>query len=227
MLFRSRAATGGLRVTAGSGEAAQEETFDVVAVALPIDHLKEIVFEGPRLAASLGGHVAHHDHPAHYVRITVLFDRPFWRSWLREGFMMLDAFGGCCLYDESCRDPGATHGALGWLLGGDAALAMSGWDDDELVAAALASLPDTMEPARCRALEGRVHRWIGAVNAIPGGRSRLSIDRRHQPEPVEHPCLFLVGDYLFDSTMNGVLDSAEYVAGWIADLAAARRGACA
>jgi hypothetical protein len=26
----------------------------------------------------------------------------------------------------------------------------------------------------------------------------------------------LVGDYLFDSTINGVLDSAQYVAGWIA-----------
>jgi hypothetical protein len=44
----------------------------------------------------------------------------------------------------------------------------------------------------------------------------LSLDRRHCPEPAEHPNLFLVGDYLFDSTLNGVLDSAEYVARWIA-----------
>jgi hypothetical protein len=27
-----------------------------------------------------------------------------------------------------------------------------------------------------------------------------------------------VGDYLFDSTLNGVLDSADYVAGWLATL---------
>jgi hypothetical protein len=33
---------------------------------------------------------------------------------------------------------------------------------------------------------------------------------------VEHPNLFLVGDYLFDSTLNGVLDSADYVAAWLA-----------
>ncbi|MEY2724262.1 MAG: hypothetical protein RLZZ458_129, partial [Planctomycetota bacterium] len=37
-------------------------------------------------------------------------------------------------------------------------------------------------------------------------------DQRHRPEPVEHPRLFLTGDYLFDSTINGVMDSAESVA---------------
>jgi len=26
----------------------------------------------------------------------------------------------------------------------------------------------------------------------------------------------VVGDYLYDSTLNGVLDSAEHVAGWVA-----------
>ncbi len=29
------------------------------------------------------------------------------------------------------------------------------------------------------------------------------------PEPVDHPGLLLIGDYLFDSTLNGVLDSAR------------------
>ena len=29
--------------------------------------------------------------------------------------------------------------------------------------------------------------------------------------------LFVVGDYLFDSTINGVLDSADYVAEWLAE----------
>ena len=31
-----------------------------------------------------------------------------------------------------------------------------------------------------------------------------------------NPHLFVVGDYLYDSTLNGVLDSAEHVAGWLA-----------
>ncbi len=58
------------------------------------------------------------------------------------------------------------------------------------------------------------------MNAIPGGIRPVCLDRRHQPDPVEHPNLFLVGDYLYDSTLNGVLDSAEYVSDWIAALTA-------
>ena len=31
----------------------------------------------------------------------------------------------------------------------------------------------------------------------------------HRPEPKEHPGLVVVGDYLFDSTLNGLLDSSD------------------
>jgi hypothetical protein len=41
------------------------------------------------------------------------------------------------------------------------------------------------------------------------------VDQRHRPSAA-HPNLFVVGDYLFDSTLNGVLDSAQHVAGWVA-----------
>jgi hypothetical protein len=62
----------------------------------------------------------------------------------------------------------------------------------------------------------------------------MPIEQRHQPDPVGHPGLFMVGDYLYDSTLNGVHDSATRVAAWIAaDLADGRlperradRGAC-
>jgi hypothetical protein len=47
---------------------------------------------------------------------------------------------------------------------------------------------------------------------MPGGSPPESIERRHRPDPLGHPNLFTVGDYLFDSTLNGVLDSATYVA---------------
>lgn len=213
-----RTADGLLRVTAMDAAGVHEDVFDAVVVALPVDRLKGIEFVGPRLAAAMAGHVAHHDHPAHYLRITVLFDAPFWRPRLADSFVMLDAFGGCCLYDESSRVPEATHGALGWLLGGAAAEEMSRLDDEALVTAALDSLPASLGPAGRHALEGHVHRWNGAVSAMPGGLALRRLDERHHPEPVEHPGLFVVGDYLFDSTLNGVLDSAEYVAGWIVDL---------
>src|SRR5262249_36321877 len=64
-------------------------------------------------------------------------------------------------------------------------------------------------------LEGRVHRWVGTVNGLPGGRPAREPDSRHLPEPTQHSGLFVVGDYLFDSTLNGVLDSADVVAEWI------------
>jgi monoamine oxidase len=221
----ARAEDGRLRVTAEREGGASDDDFDVVVVALPIDQLKSVEFAGPRLEQALKRHVAHHDHPAHYLRITMLFDRPFWRDKVLGSFFMLDRFGGCCLYDESSRDPGAIHGALGWLLGGEAALEMSRLGDDAVLAEALDSLPACLGEPRERFLEGRVHRWVGAVSGMPGGLVPMPLDRRHQPEPVEHAGLFLVGDYLFDATLNGVLDSAEHVAGWIADLAASHQDA--
>jgi monoamine oxidase len=199
-----------------------EATFDAVVVALPIDALSRLEFRGPQLAAALWRHVAHHDHPAHYLRITLLFDRSLPPGG-DDSYLMLDAFGGCCLYVESGREPAARHGVLGWLIGGEAALEMAALPDEDLVTAALATLPEPLAPLRHHVLEARVHRWRGAVSGVPGGWQPLPVDRRHQPCPANHPNLLVVGDYLYDTTLNGVLDSAEHAAGWLAaDLAAGR-----
>jgi len=192
------------------------EEFDFVVVALPLAHLNSVTYVGERLANAVRRHADYYDYPAHYLRITILFEQPFWRETLSDSYWMLDHFGGCCLYDESSRVPGSTHGVLGWLLGGEAAREMSCRSDAELIAAALNSLPEFLRHGRHDFVEGRVHRWIGAVNGLPGGIVMKNHDQRHQPEPVEHRNFFLVGDYMFDSTLNGVLDSAEYVAAWLA-----------
>lgn len=196
------------------GEA--DELFDAVVVALPLQHLAAVRFAGDGLAAGIRRHVARFDHPAHYLRVTALFDQPFWRSRIDGGYLMLDAFGGCCLYDESAREPEPRFGVLGWLLGGAAAADWAVRDDDALVAAAIDALPGWLGDARRHLLEARVHRWTGAVSALPGGWRAPGIDRRHQPDPTGHPRCFVVGDYLYDSTLNGVLDSADHVAGWLA-----------
>ena len=39
-----------------------------------------------------------------------------------------------------------------------------------------------------------------------------------------HPGLFVCGDYLFDSTLNGVLDSAEFAVDKLTDAVDARFG---
>jgi len=214
--------SGTLRVrsqSTGAGQDAEAERtheFDYLVLALPSGALKAIQFEPGSLAAALDAHKQRFHHPAHYLRITLLFSQIFWRELLPDAFCMLEAFGGCCLYDESARDPSAECGILGWLLGGKNAMEHGDLPDDALIELALASLPEGLADARRYLLEGRVHRWMSEVSAWPGGVPPISLDARHQPAGSQHPNLLLVGDYLFDSTLNGVLDSAQYVAEWLA-----------
>ncbi len=205
-----------LRLTLLGHEGRREADFDIVVLALPMDALGRLAFASGSLAAAMQRHLAHHDHPAHYLRITLLLDGPPHTPTDDDGYLMLDAFGGCCLYLESAREPEARHGVLGWLLGGAAAESMAAWSDADLVTAALATLPDPLAVDPERVLEARVHRWTGAVSSLPGGWQPLSQDQRHRPAAKTHPGLFVVGDYLYDSTLNGVLDSAEHVAGCVA-----------
>jgi monoamine oxidase len=193
------------------------EDFDFVVVALPNNWIPAIEWAGPVLADAMRRHHAHYDYPAHYLRVSILFDRPFWRDEIAGSYFMLDAFGGCCVYDESARNGAGRHGVLGWLLAGEAAVTLSNFDDAALFDKVLDSLPGCLQHGRACFLEGRVHRWLGSVNGLPAGRPVREPDSRHVPEPEQHPWLFVVGDYLFDSTLNGVVDSADVVAEWIVE----------
>jgi monoamine oxidase len=191
------------------------DEFDFVIVALPYSHLRTVQFAGDKLTTAVEKHIDYYNHPAHYLRMTLLFEKPFWRQWMKDSFCMLDQLGGCCLYDESLRQPGTKLGVLGWLIGGEAAKQMSEKSDAELIAAAMDSLPSELSAGREMLREGIVQRWVKAVSSLPGGVATPPMHQRHCPEPSEHSNLYFVGDYLFDSTLNGVLDSAEYVAGWL------------
>ena len=191
------------------------DEFDYVVAALPNNWLQLIDWRGATLSKAMREHSDHYAYPAHYLRVSVLFETPFWRDQIADSYFMSDAFGGCCIYDESSRNGGESHGVLGWLLGGEAALTMSNFDDATLVAKVLDSLPPSLRHGKEAFVEARVHRWLGAVNGLPGGRPLRDPNVRPVPDPQGHPELFVVGDYLFDSTINGVLDSADIVAEWI------------
>lgn len=208
---------GGYLVLGPGAESDGATPFDYVILALPIIHLSRIVVDDAPLARGLVRHLTHYDHPAHYLRITLAFERPFWRDHVAGAYFMIDAFGGCCVYDQSAREGGETHGVLGWLLAGDAALSHANMTDDELVRAALRSLPQPLRDACPEPLESAIDRWVGAVNAWPMGSPIQDPVRRHRPAAQAHPRLFIVGDYLFDSTLNGVFDSAELVADLISE----------
>jgi monoamine oxidase len=203
---------GGYDLIGNNSNGSFRHHFDALVTALPVNQLSQIHWEPEPLAAALRAHRSHYDHPAHYLRITLVFHRPFWRDKMPGHFFMLDSFGGCCVYDESSRDPNCSYGVLGWLLAGDAALIHANLSDDDLIALALGSLPDDLKSKAGSVVEGAVHRWAGAVNGWPMGSRIYSPEQRHAPAANTHPDFFVVGDYLFDSTLNGVLDSAEWVA---------------
>jgi monoamine oxidase len=213
-----KTASNSYRISAKHNGVIVSEEFDYIVAALPNNWIPAIDWAGETLGSAMQRHHAHYDHPAHYLRVSVLFDTPFWRHRLSDSYFMIDAFGGCCVYDESSRTDSGAAGVLGWLLAGEAAETMSNYDDEALIALVLDSLPAELGDPRASFREARVHRWLGSVNGLPGGRTAREPVARHCPEPIEHARVFVVGDYLFDSTLNGVLDSAELVADLIEDV---------
>lgn len=213
-------ADGSYRLAIRRGGQDVYEEFDSVVVALPNPWIPAIDWSGPELALAMKAHHAHYDHPAHYLRVSVQFKHPFWREIVAGSYFMLDALGGCCVYDESSRCDKSAAGALGFLIGGDAAVLLSNLADDVLIDRVLDALPASLRQGREVFIEGRVHRWVGSVNALPGGFPMREPDSRHVPDPKGNPLLFVVGDYLFDSTLNGAFDSADCVAEWLMEEAA-------
>ena len=77
-------------------------------------------------------HLAAYDNPAHYLRISILFEKPFWRDKVKGSFFMSDTFGGCCIYDEGSRHESGSYGVLAWLLTSNDAMALTNCDDETL-----------------------------------------------------------------------------------------------
>jgi monoamine oxidase len=198
------------------GETRTDE-FDFVVVALPNNWIPTIDWADEKLIRAMQNHHNHYDYPAHYLRVSALFEKPFWRDRIAESYFMSDAYGGCCIYDETSRIDNTTYGVLGWLLAGESALNMSNLHDAPLIEEVISSLPPSLRHGRELLLEGHVHRWVGSVNGLPAGYPAREPDSRHVPEPEDHDDLFVVGDYLFDSTINGVMDSADTVAEWLVE----------
>ena len=196
------------RVSYRNGVNSGSQYFDVVVVAVPNYWLPAIQWGDDRLKNLIQERCAFYDDPAHFLRVSILFKEPFWRKYIPGSYFQLDAFGGCCVYDESARHDSSPYGILGWLLAGNDALTMSNYPDEILVQKMLASLPGRLQAGKELFMEGRVHRWLGSVNANPGGNPVRDPELQHWPDREEYPGLFLVGDYMLDSTVNSAVESA-------------------
>src|ERR1700753_3858644 len=192
-----------------NGKGPETRDFDLVLMCLPHSWLSTMGWGGEELRKSMVKHVAYFDRPAHYLRVSILFDSPFWGEKIPGAWFMSEAFGGCCVYNEGARHDVGKHGVLNWLIAGSDALAFANLSDQELFDAALKSLPASLGDAREHFIEGKTHRWLSSVNALPGGMPARDVMTNHRPDPKQHPGLVVVGDYLFDSTLNGLLDSSD------------------
>ncbi|MCP1860219.1 FAD-dependent oxidoreductase [Bradyrhizobium japonicum] len=209
VLTVGKASTGRYQLKMMNGKGPETRDFDLVLVCLPHSWLATMGWEGEQLRKSMVKHVSYFDRPAHYLRVSILFDTPFWGEKISGAWFMSEAFGGCCVYNEGARHDVGKHGVLNWLIPGSDALAFANLSDQELIDAALKSLLASLGDARSHFVEGKIHRWLSSVNAIPGGLPVRDVMTNHRPEPKEHPGIVVVGDYLFDSTLNGLLDSSD------------------
>ena len=204
-----KGANGRYRLNMMNGKGPETREFDLVLVCLPHSWLTTMGWEGEELRRSMVKHVAYFDRPAHYLRVSLLFDEPFWGEKISGAWFMSEAFGGCCVYNEGARHDVGKHGVLNFLIAGSDALAFANLSDQELIATALKSLPAYLGDPGSHLMEGKIHRWLSSVNALPGGLPVRDVMTNHRPEPKEHAGLVVVGDYLFDSTLNGLLDSSD------------------
>jgi monoamine oxidase len=199
-------------------------TADYVVVALPLTALSNIHWRSEALEIAMERHVAYFDRPGHYLRATFLFKRPFWREEISTDWWMLDAFDGCCVYDEGTRYDYGGYGLLAFLICGNAALDLANLSDERIEQMCLDALPTELARGKELLLDRRVHRWVASVSAIPGGMPVRPRGISHRPDPIRAPGLVMVGDYMFDATINGVMDSAEVAADIIlADVLRRRR----
>jgi len=182
---------------------------DFVVLALPLTALSTIHWRSEDLQEAVDRHVGYFDRPGHYLRATLLFSRPFWREHLPKDWWMLDEFDGCCVYDESARYDFGSWGALAFLIAGNAALALANVPDERIEEMCLDALPPELAEGKGLIVDRRIHRWMASVNAIPGGMPVRRRADNHRPDPERLPGIIMVGDYLFDATLNGVMDSAE------------------
>ena len=203
----------------------QKAEADFIVVALPLTALSTIHWRSNILQRAVDRHISYFDWPAHYLRATLLFERPFWREHIDTDWWYLDAFDGCCAYDESARHDHKGWGVLAFLIAGNAALALANLPDERIEQMCLDALPPALAEGKDLIVDRRIHRWMASVSALPGGLRVRHRDVNHRIDAERLPGVVMVGDYIFDATLNGAFDSADVATDILVSEILARRHA--
>src|SRR5205807_153831 len=73
-----KTASGRYQLNMMNGKGPETRDFDLVLMCLPHSWLATMRWDGEQLRTSMVKHVAYFDRPAHYLRVSILFDEPFW-----------------------------------------------------------------------------------------------------------------------------------------------------
>ena len=73
-----KTAAGRYQLNMMNGKGPETRDFDLVLMCLPHSWLATMRWDGEQLRKSMVKHVAYFDRPAHYLRVSILFDTPFW-----------------------------------------------------------------------------------------------------------------------------------------------------
>jgi monoamine oxidase len=185
---------------------------DFVLATPPPTQLINISWSPGTLATSIKKHIEHHYYPTDYLRATILFRERTWAETFPESYFVTEGLGGVTVYDKTVPYNSGEAPILSLLIAGSHATELSKEPDDQVLQSAMRALPKELGVDERSIIASEIDRWQNdqGVSRMPGGVPLLSLHDRHLPAR-EHPQLFILGDFLYDTTINGALDGAKFV----------------
>ena len=174
-----KTAAGRYQLNMMNGKGPETRDFDLVLMCLPHSWLATMRWEGEQLRKSMVKHIAYFDRPAHYLRVSILFDAPFWGDRIPGAWFMSEAFGGCCVYNEGARHDVGKYGVAELA---DRRFRRAGFRQSQRSGTDRRGAEVSAGLARRRRAahfaEGKIDRWLSSVKALPGGTPSARRDER-------------------------------------------------
>jgi len=210
---------GSYEIVFGQNGTTRRFVADFVLVTPPPTQLAHVSWSPGSLDSAIKAHIEHHCYPTDYLRATILFRERTWAEAFPESYFVSDRLGGVTVYDKTVPGDSDEAPILSLLIAGKYATELSREGDDRVLENALRALPMESGVDEKSVVAFEIDRWQNdlGVSRMPGGIPLLSLEDRHSPAK-EHPRVFILGDFLYDTTINGALDGAGFVIDSVCDM---------